>query len=347
MMTPRDLCTAALLLWTGAASAAPTFSVEANTPSGGVLTELDVPWHGLADGAPGSLGVTRTEFDFNGAAGADVTELLTPDGVTASLLGWMFYGWWDGGGGPIYGVVSGGALEAYGSQIEITFDTPVYGLGAWSFDDNAEVENGLSLTITEIDGTEHVSPVLDSGNGFTHRIDGYLGVVSDIGITRAVFDNVDLSGAAPPDCCLIIDHLQVATVTTPSDDDGDGVLWGDDQCPDSAPDAVVGPDGCAAGPALDMTGSCPGAMTVELSGLTPGGQVALFSATTLEPTPTWAGPCLGTVLDVEASSPPRVVVDADGDGTITLAPTLGAAACGRYVQAIDVTTCTTTGVFAL
>jgi hypothetical protein len=289
--------------------------------------------------------VTIDEFDFDGAPGAVLTEVVTSEGVTASLSGWLFYGWWDGGGGPLYGAVSGGGLEGYGSQIQVDFDPPVYGVGTWSFDDGWAAENGLSLTVVEVDGTITTAPMLDSGNGYTHRIEGFTGAVSDIGITTAYFDNVDLGGGPPPTCCLIIDHLQIASAATPSDDDADGVVWGVDLCPDSDPGAVVGPDGCAL-PELVIGGSCPGLTTIELTGMTPGGQVALFNASALGATPTWAGPCAGTMLDVAATNPPLVIPDSDGDGALSFSPTLSPALCGRYIQAMDVTTCETTGAFS-
>ena len=337
---------ASIAMMSGVAQAAPSFSVSPATPDGPVASDLDLAWQGLASAAPASLGVTITEFDFDGTPGVDVTELETSDGTMASLLGWIFYGWYEGGGGPIYGVVSGGVLEGYGSQIQITFDTPVYGLGAWNFDDGMAVENGLSMTVVEADGTMTTAPLLDTGNGLGHRIEGFVGAVSDIGITEVYFDNIDLGGGGPPECCLILDHLQIASAATPSDDDGDGVVWGVDLCPDSAPGAVVGPDGCDA-PELVVGGSCPGVTTIELTGMTPGGQVALFNAGALGATPTWAGPCAGTMLDVAATSPPMVIPDSDGDGAFSFSPFLSPALCGRYIQAMDVTTCTTTAAFPL
>ena len=69
--------------------------------------------------------------------------------------------------------------------------------------------------------------MLDSGNGAPHRIEGHLGVTSDIGIVQAWIDNIDLDTNGQADCCLELDHLKVAEPTAPSDDDGDEPSEGD------------------------------------------------------------------------------------------------------------------------
>ena len=257
-------------LASASALAAPTFHVDPNTPSGTVLTNLDQVWHDDVDAGPTSLGLDQTEWDFNWTNGSAVDSVTTNHGVLVDFslgglngfgpAGTIFWGWWWGGGGPIYGVFSGGSLEAIDgngghSRLVMDFSEPVYGVGTWIFDDGSQTVNGTTLTVVEIDGTETTSSLLDSGNGAPHRIEGHLGVTSDIGIVQAWIDNIDLDTNGQADCCLELDHLKVAEPTAPSDDDGDGVFWGTDFCPGSAVGEPVDVNGCDCDQLADI--ECP------------------------------------------------------------------------------------------
>jgi hypothetical protein len=349
-----------VLALAGPALATPTFHVTPAPADGDVGTTHDLAWEAAADAASPTLGVARTEFDLDIGDGTVVDTLNTDDGVEIDVslnglggpatTGTIFYGWWAAGGGPLYGAVSGGALEAFEggvshSRIVLDFDVPVVGVGTWVFDDNAETENGTTLTVEEVDGTVSISAVLDSGNGLTHRIEGHVGATSDIGIVRAWVDNHDIGDAilAPSECCLLLDHMQVATATTPSDDDADGVLWGTDQCPDTPLGDAVDATGCSLF-RTTIEGPCPGATTVTVTGMTPGGQAAIFSGDALGSTDVWAGPCVGTSLGIDSANWVMMVADADGDGAYSFSPIVGGGVCGLHVQFLDVTTCTTTGV---
>jgi hypothetical protein len=94
-----------------------------------------------------------------------------------------------------------------------------------------------------------------------------------------------------------------------------------------------------AAPVLDVAGSCPGTLAVEISDSTPAGQIAILTATGEGATEVPAGPCVGAMLDVEGSVGLRGRVTADSLGGYRLSPTVGSTACGLAVQALDLTTC--------
>jgi len=99
-----------------------------------------------------------------------------------------------------------------------------------------------------------------------------------------------------------------------------------------------------AAPALDVGGACPGTLSVEITDSTPGGQIAVLTATGDGATEIPAGPCVGGMLDVEGSVALRGRVTADLLGAYRLSPTVGGTACDLAVQALDLTTCETSRV---
>jgi hypothetical protein len=92
------------------------------------------------------------------------------------------------------------------------------------------------------------------------------------------------------------------------------------------------------GPFVALTGACPGPAGLLLSGFTPGGAVALagsrFVGATLIPT----GPCAGRSLGLAA---PWLLATptASPAGTVSLDRVLPPAACGWFLQAVDLGTC--------
>lgn len=96
---------------------------------------------------------------------------------------------------------------------------------------------------------------------------------------------------------------------------------------------------------LSVSGTCPGPVQISVTGATPSGNVAFAygaaGSFTLPP-----GPCAGTVLDI--SSPTlAAIMAADASGNISIAPTLPAGICGRTLQCVDMTTCTTSNTVIL
>jgi hypothetical protein len=154
----------------------------------------------------------------------------------------------------------------------------------------------------------------------------------------------DMDGDGVPDgedvCPGMDDH---------ADGDLDGVPDGCDICPghddalDSDGDGM--PDGCdgyvAPVVTLTVSGACPGPMFVEMGGMSPGGPVALVTASGEGEVAIPAGPCAGTGLGLTADGLGlRGIFWADPIGGLSLTTGIGAAACGKAIQAVDVATCT-------
>ena len=98
-----------------------------------------------------------------------------------------------------------------------------------------------------------------------------------------------------------------------------------------------------AAPTLALDGSCPGPTTIDLSGFTPGGNIAfLMSELGVGDDSIPAGPCAGTTTGLEG--PRWLNTLADADGAMTFYPSLPGGACTRHIQMLDVATCTLTGV---
>ncbi|HEX9792463.1 MAG TPA: DNRLRE domain-containing protein [Planctomycetota bacterium] len=104
------------------------------------------------------------------------------------------------------------------------------------------------------------------------------------------------------------------------------------------------------GLSLSITGPCPGAITIDITGATPNRNVALVTATQLGAFVIPGGfPCTGTTLGLGSQNLTlRITRTASAAGTINFPATAPAAACGvLHVQAIDLTSCQTSNVVSL
>ncbi|MHC4823143.1 MAG: C-type lectin domain-containing protein [Planctomycetota bacterium] len=98
---------------------------------------------------------------------------------------------------------------------------------------------------------------------------------------------------------------------------------------------------------LGVTGTCPGPMTIQVTGLTPLGPVALVtSGTGVGSQAVSAGGCVGLVLDLDLPTL-RVVMAADANGDLSLPVNVPAGLCGTLLQAVDVGSCQVTNVVPL
>ncbi len=96
-------------------------------------------------------------------------------------------------------------------------------------------------------------------------------------------------------------------------------------------------------PSLSLTGSCPGAATLEIANGTPSGSVALIRGTVSGSAALPGGPCVGTEIGIADPGLLRILT-VDGNGDFTASPNLPSGACGALVQAVDLTTCLQSGV---
>ncbi|HMV65674.1 MAG TPA: thrombospondin type 3 repeat-containing protein [Myxococcota bacterium] len=157
------------------------------------------------------------------------------------------------------------------------------------------------------------------------------------------FDMQD-SGYAAFDDLSIVASATAGVV----DQDNDGVPDDRDNCPTTPNPNQRDVDNDGVGNAcdlyLDASGACPGPIAFSASGLTPGGPIAVISATGLGGLQIPAGPCAGFPTGLDTSAQLVKTVTANMSGEIAAQPTAPAFACGRYVQLVDMATCRTTNV---
>ncbi|HOA75979.1 MAG TPA: hypothetical protein PKL76_21265 [Phycisphaerae bacterium] len=191
----------------------------------------------------GPVRVRPNLLDVNGNNAADLTvngnrliELyphITPD-VPEIVEGGA-----GAGGAAILNRTFSGSGDLVGAAVEFTFSEPVEGFGTWILDDIIEPSQFV-LKITESNGATYTSPVLESGNGVNLAVEGFIAVVSDVGVVRVVVEQQTLSGAASNADFFYLDHVQVGRRFPPEicdngiDDNDDGEVDCDDgECADS------------------------------------------------------------------------------------------------------------------
>lgn len=102
------------------------------------------------------------------------------------------------------------------------------------------------------------------------------------------------------------------------------------------------------GPALALSGVCPGPVTLDASNMTPGGPVAFYYALSAGSTTIPGGHCAGMVLPVTGPTQLGPFVNADGAGNASISGTAQPNHCGLVrVGAVDIGPCTPTNVIAL
>ncbi len=98
-------------------------------------------------------------------------------------------------------------------------------------------------------------------------------------------------------------------------------------------------------PTLDLSvaGNCPGNLTVDILGATPNGTIAIGWSSSLGSTTIPVGVCAGTFVDL--SEPTLVAtVTSDAGGGFSVTTSVPAQACGRYLQAVDLSSCDVSNV---
>lgn len=102
-----------------------------------------------------------------------------------------------------------------------------------------------------------------------------------------------------------------------------------------------------AAPNLSVTGTCPGPMTVTISGLTPGGSYYLARAQNAGVATIPGGPCGGTEIRLNPASPGWSVstLSSPPSGTATFSITAPASMCNRRFEVVDVGSCQVSNVW--
>jgi len=97
---------------------------------------------------------------------------------------------------------------------------------------------------------------------------------------------------------------------------------------------------------LTQGGSCPGLISLSVSGATPGGVVGMGWSFNPGSTVLQNGSCAGTVVDLD--SPQLLTTEiADPSGEVLIERTVGNNACGVLVQALDKATCSVSNVLTV
>ncbi len=206
------------------ASAAPVFFVSPNSYPGSGTTG-DIAWQTAVG--------PYIEWDFDSSVPGSVLTHVDDAGtvhVNTTLGGlggesgnpYIFAGSWGGASaGSVYGTVYDTALQnrdsfgvAHGDMV-FQFTLPNAGIGAWLYDDLVNSGESFVLEVTEWGGAVYTSPVLDSGNGNAHFVEGFLGVTSTVGIAEARFRVVDVTTQLPVQRFFELDHLQVGDLVVP------------------------------------------------------------------------------------------------------------------------------------
>ncbi|MFT4626337.1 MAG: hypothetical protein ACI8PZ_005014 [Myxococcota bacterium] len=104
--------------------------------------------------------------------------------------------------------------------------------------------------------------------------------------------------------------------------------------------AALALTGSASAQTVTLGGSCPGPVSIDVTGLTPGGNLVMIASNSLGSATIPSGICAGTNTGLGAPmnwfGP---VTDLDADGAVSFSPSLPGPACGLYIVAVDMSTC--------
>ena len=99
---------------------------------------------------------------------------------------------------------------------------------------------------------------------------------------------------------------------------------------------------------LVLSGECPGMVSMVVTNATPNGRIAILHAALPGSVDIPAGyPCEGTELGLNRTASPYALENADANGEFRLDMNLPARACGRWVQILDLSSCTTSNTAEL
>ncbi len=139
---------------------------------------------------------------------ADIS-IVGDDGTVLSATARVFYSEAFNSPGRFYaGSLLGSTADAIAGGLRLDFTVPVEAVGAWMFDDGAEVRNYSRLTIVDALGRTFTSPIVDGNTGFAHGIDGFAGAISAVGIVSARFDGF-LTGDDEWTMAPELDYIQI------------------------------------------------------------------------------------------------------------------------------------------
>jgi len=96
----------------------------------------------------------------------------------------------------------------------------------------------------------------------------------------------------------------------------------------------------ASAQSVSAQGVCPGSVTIDVSGVTPGGIYAVVTSNVGGSTVVPVGGCAGNDINLGLSGGTlRATPSADGGGNDTLSPVVPEGGCGLYLAVLDMTSC--------
>ncbi len=98
-----------------------------------------------------------------------------------------------------------------------------------------------------------------------------------------------------------------------------------------------------AGPALSVSGTCPGTGTITVSGATPNAAISIYAGKRAGATTISNGGCAGTTLGLSKA---RLLASGttNANGNLSLPTRLSSRQCGQLLQAVDLANCATSNV---
>ena len=270
--------------------------------------------------------------------------------------------WWEntGGDGSVWTehTIDGSfasALSVYSADVDGDGDLDVLG-AAWSGDDITWWENAVG------DGSQWTEHAVAAGS-----FDGAASVYSadvdgdgdlDVLGAAAFADDITWWENVYGDTCPagefnVGDRIELTASPDPgwevggwsgTDDDASNDLVNIVTMP--ASDWVVAVDyveTAPSGPSLSVSGSCPGPVTITATASAPSNDLMLFAAPDEGTSYVANGPCSGTELDV-AFNRYLLRLETDESGTASVDRNTSDPWCGRFLQAVERPSCTTTNV---
>jgi hypothetical protein len=98
---------------------------------------------------------------------------------------------------------------------------------------------------------------------------------------------------------------------------------------------------------VSTSGTCPGVVRIDVSGVTPGGNYYILRGNAAGATPLPGGPCAGVSSGLSSVTSFFGAFSASAGGTASLAPSVPGSAAGSFISVLDPRTCTVSRAVAL
>ena len=172
------------------------------------------------------------------------------DGAPIYLLDWTALGRETTSPDGVLATVRNVVVDPnWATHLNLISHRPLSAVGAWFGNDQGDPDfSRIRISVYAAAG-QLLGSLEVAANSNTH-VDQFIGLRSDVPFTRIRFENLDASGAPSDGYSVVIDDLVFALL----DADGDGIADEHDDCPDTAPGAIVDDHGCS----IEQLAPCSG-----------------------------------------------------------------------------------------